>query len=897
MEGSLIRVDGDTRTDLNACCLAHLDAGGLVLTADLRQARLLRRLHDRAQLAAGREAWPTAQVLPLESWLARQWSESGAEREELPGSLPAVALRWLWRRIVAERAPDLVDSAELGARARSTWLALRAHGGEVEDLSQWPLTRDQQAFLGWARQAERELARRCACDSADLARRMVEEGALPHPGPPLLCVGFRRPLPAEAELFRSLAKRGWKVALLEAGETRAAWRHAAADPASERDAAIAWLRQRLGERPGGVHGLMLPDLASHRGALERALESALQPALELPDGSRDRVFDLAGGPPLAARPVIEAAFDALRFALGRGDWTDATRLLRSRHIAASLAEQESRARLDVRLRNDGRIHPAEPAALAREARSRGAPLLALALDSSAARIAGAGRRSAGAWAEDFGACLAAWGWPGEVALESSDWQAANRFGELLRDLAALASLAPDLTAEQALAQLHELAAAPFQPESGEPAVFVMDGWSDPGIAFDSLWVAGLTATAWPRPVRVDPFLPIETQRRLGMPRATAEAAIAEALAAQSAWNSSAGSLVLSWPLNEDDTEVDGSLLVPTSLPALPAPASFKPRAVLQFEASVLEPVAHDEAPALGDARAAGGARVLELQSRCPFRAFGELRLGARPLEEPQAGIDRRLRGQVMHRALQALWAGLGTQAALLALAPVDCERRVGVAVDEALAAMAPSHAGPRAVALERDWQCRAIGALLALERLRPPFKVIETEREMTGHIGGLELKLRVDRVDDAGGNLVVIDYKSGRTRGAPWRGARMDAPQLPLYAVLHRGRPAAIALAEAGGAGARFLGVGEDSVAIDGIEPAEEFALTEDKDKGFDWRVIAERWWAWLDALARDHAAGRAVVDPKLAAETCRHCHLGALCRVDPAGAREESAEEAGHGD
>jgi ATP-dependent helicase/nuclease subunit B len=406
----------------------------------------------------------------------------------------------------------------------------------------------------------------------------------------------------------------------------------------------------------------------------------------------------------------------------------------------------------------------------------------------------------------------------------------------------------------------------------------------------------LTATAWPRPVRVDPFLPIEAQRRLGMPRATAEATIGEALVTAAAWQSSARSLVLSWPQNEDDTEVDGSLLVPGTLPALPAPTSFKPRSVLQFEASALEPVDNDEAPAVEDARAAGGARVLELQSRCPFRAFGELRLGARPLEEPQAGIDRRLRGQVLHRALQTLWTGLGSQAALLALAPADCEQRVGVAVDEALAAMAPFHAGPRAVALERDWQSRAIGALLTLERARPPFVVVEMEREMTGHIGGLELSLRVDRVDDAGGHFVVIDYKSGRTRGAPWRGARMDAPQLPLYAVLHTGRPAAIALAEADGAGARFLGVGEESIAIDGIEPAADFALTEDKDKGFDWRVIAERWWAWLDALARDHAAGRAVVDPKLAAETCRHCHLGALCRVDPAGARDESAEEAGHG-
>ena len=47
--------------------------------------------------------------------------------------------------------------------------------------------------------------------------------------------------------------------------------------------------------------------------------------------------------------------------------------------------------------------------------------------------------------------------------------------------------------------------APFQPESGEPAVYVLDRYDDPGVQFDSLWVSGLTATAWPRPVAVDPL--------------------------------------------------------------------------------------------------------------------------------------------------------------------------------------------------------------------------------------------------------------------------------------------------------------------------------------------------------------------------------------------------------
>jgi probable DNA repair protein len=885
--------------DPNARCLAHLDAGGLVLTADLRQARILRRLHDRLQIAAGRDAWPTAQVLPLDAWLASRWREAGAERADLPQALTPIAMRWIWRRLAASDAPGLLDPAEIGARARSSWLQLRAFGGNVEELARWPLTRDQQAFLGWARAAERELAARNAWDSSDLARRLPEAGALPLPGPPVLLVGFRRPSPAEAGLFQALARRGWTLEPLAQapGEGRA-FRHAAPDPESERATLVAWLRARLAERPDGVHGVVVADLAVRRGVLERALEAALQPELELPGSASERVFDLAGGPALRSFPVIEIALDAIRYAAGSADWTAATRLLRSSYLAGGGAEAEARTRLDVRLRNGGRAHPVRPAALAGEARLGGAPQFAATVDAAAATLAGAARRHAAAWAEAFGACLAAWGWPGDAAgrLDSSEWQAASRFGELLRELTALAGVAPDFTAGQALAQLQELAAVPFQPESGEPAVFVLEGWDDPGIRFDSLWVAGLTASAWPRPVRVDPFLPIETQRRLGMPRATAQACVAEAEAVVAAWRAQSHALVISWPEREDDTEVDPSPLVPTSLPELPPPPAYALRAELQCRAAALEPVGDDEAPAFAAARARGGARVLELQSRCPFRAFGELRLHAAPLEEPQAGFDRRLRGQALHRALERFWSGLGSQAALDALGPEACERRVAESVERALSESAPAGLGPRALALEREWQRRAIDQLLALERRRGPFIVIETERELIGRIGGLELRLRVDRVDDAGGALVVIDYKSGATRGAPWRGARMDAPQLPLYAVLHPRRPAAIALAEAGAQGARFVGVGDEPVAIEGVVPAPRFALTEERETGFDWRVVTERWWAWLDALARDFAAGRAVVDPKLASATCRQCHLGALCRVDAAGAREAPAEDPADG-
>ena len=882
--------------NLNSRCLAHLDAGGLILTADLRQARILRRLHDRAQLAVGRGAWPTAQVLPLEAWLAREWRLAGAERTELPVALPAVAMRWLWRQRVTADAPDLVDPAEIGARARASWLLLRAFGGETAELARWPLTRDQQAFLGWARAVERELKERGACDAVDLPRRFVVDDALPPAATPLLLVGFRNPAPAESALFAALARRGWTIehASGEANGSRC-FRSAAADPDAERASMIAWLQERLARRPDGVHGLIVPDLERQRGGVERALESALQPALELAGAPRERVFDLAGGPPLLSRPVVEIAFEALRYALGRGDWTTATRLLRTANIAAGTTEREVRARLDIRFRRDGRMHPANPATLAEEARHGAAPVLAATLESAAAACAGPAQRDAAAWAETFGRCLAAWGWPGpSKELDSSEWQAATRLGELLRELANLAGLAGKLTVGQALAQLRDLASTPFQPEGGEPAVFVLDRWEDPGLDFDSLWVSGLTSANWPRPVRIDPFLPIDAQRRLGMPFATAEGCVRAAEGVVQRWQAQATELVMSWPAREDDTDVDASPLVPDNLAWLAPPNERPPRATLQYVRATREPIGDDPAPALAGTRAEGGARVLEYQSACPFRAFAELRLGAVPCEEPEAGIDRRIRGIVLHRALERFWHGLASQADLLELAPAECGQRVTAAVQQAMAESVPAVVGPRARELEREWQCRAIGGLLELERGRAPFAIVETERELTGRLGGLEFRLRVDRVDAQEGTRVVFDYKTGETRASAWRGARMDAPQLPLYAVLHPERPSAIVLAKAGLTGARWVGVGDESVTLAGVKPAPKFVLTEDKQKGFDWRAITEHWWAWLDALARDFAAGKAAVDPKLAAVTCRRCHLGGLCRVDTPGAREQPVEEAG---
>ena len=881
----------------NTRCIAHLEAGGLLLTRDLRQARILRRLHDRAQVTAGRKVWPSAQVLPLDAWLVLEWEKASADRRALPGILPAVALRWLWWRQAARDAPGLLDPADLGARARTSWLRLRAHGGDLEKLGRWPLTRDQQAFLGWAQAVEAELRSREGCDSGDLARLLVETEALPLAGPPVLIAGFRRLAPAVRSLFAEMSAGGRPVERLEPGpgigDCR---RYAARDPDSERQAMLAWLRERLERSPGGIHAVIVPDLDQSRGTLERALASALQPELELPRGGRDeRVFDLAGGHALASQPIVDVALAALACAAGPVDWTVASRLLRNERLAAAQAERAARIAADLFLRKQQGQVRVTGGMLARQASQEGASVFAGALRAATALLTGPASRGAGAWAEAFGACLAAWGWPGETPLGSREFQAARRFRELLRELASLASVAPDLDADQALGELRRLAAAPFQPESGEPAVLVLDAYEDPGLHLDSLWVAGLSASFWPRPVAVDPLLPIEIQRQLGMPGVTPEDCVAEARAIIGRWQSQSAALVLSWPLSENDTEVDGSPLLPAAAPMLDLSPSLPSRERLAFGAASFEPVPDAAAAPIAAALVPGGARVLELQSQCAFRAFAELRLGAAPLEEPQPGFDRRLRGIVLHRALQTLWSELGTQQVLAGLDDDARETRVAAAVEEAIAAAVPAGIGARTAALEVDWQRRAIGGLLDLDLARAPFTVVEKERALSLPIGGLELRLRVDRVDLVGDDRIVIDYKTGKLPNSAWRGARMEAPQLPLYAVLHPGRPTGIAFAGVGAAGAKYVGVSRDGEAIAGVQPAAKFPLTEDRETGFEWPVLIAHWHAWLARLAEDFAAGRVEVNPKLGADTCRYCHLGALCRVEPASpgdAVEESADD-----
>jgi RecB family exonuclease len=182
-------------------------------------------------------------------------------------------------------------------------------------------------------------------------------------------------------------------------------------------------------------------------------------------------------------------------------------------------------------------------------------------------------------------------------------------------------------------------------------------------------------------------------------------------------------------------------------------------------------------------------------------------------------------------------------------------------------------------ALEIERLARVALEWLEAEKGRSPFRVVMREEPMTLSAGPLGLKGRLDRVDRLeGGELVVIDYKSGRASVGSWVGDRPDEPQLPLYALSMPDPVGAVAFATLKAGQRRFEGLARQPGWLPKVDLV---AKHRSAGKHYaSWDELLEGWRSAIDGLANAFAAGDARVDPKRQGATCRHCDVAPLCRM-----------------
>jgi probable DNA repair protein len=881
-----------------------LDQGVTVLTASRRLAHALRLGYAQHAQSLGQSVWRTPRILPWSTWLAQQWLEARAIGTHAHHArlLTNAQARILWDTLVndSQWGEHLLNPSNAARLAARSWRRMQEYLIPLSALQDSDST-EGRALHAWCS----DFLKRCEKLHA------IDETRLPHwahdanfvPEETLALAGFDSIPPSVSRLIERWRAQD-KIADIESEEqsSRSVVVVTARDADDELELAARWARAQLATGKGTV-GVVVADLQQRRAEVQRVFEDVFAPGHRNIHAESAKIPVVIAAPtPLASYPVVDAALLVLQFALHDRPATHAGRLLRTPFIAGGESEKDPRAMADFRLREDQRDRW-DWFELERWAGATGCEQLALAARRIGELIRGkTSSTGASAWAERFHSWLRAVGWPGERPLSSVEHQTVLKFHAALAEFGTLDAVTPPLSASAALSRLQELLRdTPFEPETQATSITVIDPATVAGMTFDATWVMGLDAARLPEPVNPDPLLPVALQRSAKVPEATAEGVLQLSRARLARWTSSAPEVVFSWPRQQGEAELQPSPML-ASWPSMKgsdiAIAAVRPlRRTLFEQRPLLEQMRDEFAPRLTVRSARGGAMTLELQSRCPFRAQAQIRLGAEDLPTVSIGVEPIDRGIILHRVLEEIWGWLRSQPALLA---VDEQTLVARVRDSAqrhtMQALQPTvRYRERLAALEASNVAKQVLQLLALEKDRPAFSLRLTETSEPYSIGGLSITLQPDRIDElSNGGHLVIDYKLGDSHlPRQWldmRPGRPLRPQLPLYGLAHADTLRGLAYVVLAAGAVEYRGWSDGAWMGEGVVQYPSGVRIRG-DHPPDWPSLVDHWRKTLTHLAEGFVEGQAVVDPL--PQECSMCHLSAFCRISEQALEEETEHHA----
>jgi probable DNA repair protein len=875
--------------------LQALEEGVTLVTGNNRLSAAVRQDYEQYAMAKGVVVWSTPDILPWSAWLKRSWEDA-----VVTGAIPAPGRilsseqeLQVWEDIIgnSDQGHGLLRTSATARTAREAWRLLKAWRLEAGEALM-PGNEDNEAFHAWAE----AFTSRCqssgwltADEIGEQLSIMLSKDAAQCPEA-LWLLGFDDLTPAQRYLLEALERHcavNWVRIEQSVGS---AVRMACDDSLNEMDGLARWARSRLEANPGARIGIVATDLAGIRAGLSDTLDRVLLPEVMKPgNAAGTRPWNISLGLPLTEYPVIRSAILLLELLRGRISLEQAGSLLLSPHIDGAEHEAGARALLDQQLRRRG-----EPEislnSLIYFAGLEGKPGYCPRLLHRLQRLQEALEQHQGMadpvqWSRRFAAWLKLGGWTQGRSLSSEEFQTIEKWRDLLSVFSGLEAVTRRLSLAEALSTLQRLAAdSIFQPKSEEAPVQVLGLYEAMELRFDHLWVMGLHDEVWPPAPAPNPFLPLVLQRRHGMPRASQERELAVARQITRRLAAAADEVVFSYPKRQEAEALRPSPLI----------MGFDEgdRAQLRMwqgegwvrqvhDSSKLEAVERDAGPALEQHGAPGGSSLFRLQSLCPFRAFAELRLGARPLEEAQIGLDARQRGNLVHRVMELFWEEVQSQGRLLQLDEEALLTVIETQIEQAMEEMTrlqPQAMTARFKEVEKERLSRLVLEWLDLERDRAAFRVVGHEQKVSAEINGVEVRVQIDRIDAlADGRKVLIDYKTGEVKPAQWFGERPDDPQLPLYSTILEGDIAAVLFGQIRAGGLAFNGIVADEEVIGKLPSNKRL-----KEVMENWQGVLGEWRVMLDRLAGDFKSGVAEVDPKQDA-TCdnTYCVLGPLCRID----------------
>lgn len=870
--------------------LAAAGSGAMILTSGARLAAYLSDAYAQQKIQAGESVWESPDIMTWSGWVA-----DSADDLRLRGLLtPSPCLsglqeRTLWAAVIGDalrdtsELDDVYGTAARAQEARRLSIAWRLGF----DRNSAGVNSDNEAWLEWNRTFERRLKASGWSESAGLPDELA--GLLKagdwKPRGPIILTGFDELVPQQRDVLDRIREQGGQVEWCElSGAPETVVRHACSDARQEAIEVANWVRARLEARPDARIGIVAPELENARAPLEAALQEALKPGARSPlTGEDERSFNISLGLPLSEQPIVRCALQLLRVNSPWLDLADIGELLNSPFLKGYEAESQLRARLDVRLREQGEAE-LSLARIASRAEQYGCPGFARIAAHLGENLRSSGRREPSEWAQFFAECLEALGWAGGRSLSSHEYQAAEAFRELIPLLGTLDQVSGKMRREDAAESLRRMTREQlFQPRSEPSAVQILGVLESVGMRFDHLWILGLHDGVWPPAPKPNPFLPLPLQRSLSLPRSGPQRELDMASAYTRRLLESAPDVVVSWPQMSGDEQLRCSpLIAQLPLSGLEQGPDYSQAWMRSMRQSAcLESWVERAGPVAPAGPVTGGSGLLKAQSACAFRAFVEHRLGGREIPALDIGLNAMQRGSLVHDVLEALWKNIGSSDELLQQPEAEQLERIETAVSDVLKELAGKF--PRTVTagfirVEQKRLCELIQRWIDVEQGRPPFRVLACEMPSQVGLAGLEVTLKVDRIDELeDGRKLVIDYKTGQVKPSQWFGDRPEDPQLPLYSIAVEEPVAGLAFGVLRAESIGFQGVAADADVAPDLKPVDDL-----KQAPGSWTETREHWVGVLERLAREYRDGHAEVNPNRYPQDCKYCALSryGVCRV-----------------
>lgn len=882
--------------------LLGIESGATILTANSRMAaRLSIDWGQYQNNILKRNAWPTPNIYSLSEWINQIWQAIELVENNCPLLLNSSQELSLWSKIIENNTTvplfQVNASAKLAMRAWRTLIAWRQ--SPVQEVETYTSI-DVITFQKWAAIFKEKLILNKWITQAEIIPWILEHCRDMKPQNVLL-VGFDELTPELEHFFSTLKSFDWQISeyfLSIHSEDRMKLGFNTTE--EEIIAAACWAKNLLENGEKGPIAIVLPELAKMRSQVEDLFKEIFHPlAIFKAYDTVSPIFSLSAGTPLGTVPIIEGIFHLLSCLKSNIEINNLRKLLYSPFYMGGETDLLERGQFISELQKTSRFHFAMDEIVkflkGTENSTKKIFEVILAYQQEVSTVAKPSQ-----WAEWIQSILLKVDWPGERVLTSIEHQAVKAWYNVLNEFASLDMIHESLTFSEAVKECQIIANyTPFQPESGQVPISILGVLEAAGQTFSHLWIAGLNNKDWPPQPDPNPFIDKELQRRLNMPHATGNRELEFCKRITLRFLESAQNVVVSYAAQDELGGMAPSELI-YSIPfgereAFEIPYPYCEKAIA--ESAKLETFEDRKAPQVTQLeRVKGGTNIIKLQAACPFKAFAEIRLNAKEVEEEPKGLTNAHRGILVHEILNIIWLELKSQSILIEMSDEKLQNLIDSSILQCIYEFKKKNKvdlPKRFWDVEKERLHVILFSWLQLEKERKPFRVDSLERWQNVKINDLLLKVRIDRVDRLqDGSIVVIDYKTGDISLADCFGERLNEPQLPLYCFVEGGKDKVkgVVLGIVNVKGCKFIGITEEEDLFPKVKTADAqqrlfidlniLGAIDERDPLLSWDKLTNYWGSILNQLANDFIGGKAEVMPKDLSITCQYCSLPGLCRI-----------------